>query len=205
MKTRFRLVALLACLVLTSGIAAAHPSGNFSINRLASLHSGRDGITILYIIDMAEIPAFQEIQKYGLSPARGHPSLKGWLADKVEQYRNGISLTANGQALRLETRDSTVSFPPGERGLLPTIRIEATFLAPVAAGPGAVEIAFKDGNYLDKKGWKEITVAGSSDAPLGRSTAPSTDCSGQLRAYPKDMLDSPPQELAAQFTYTLNP
>ena len=55
-----RLLAL-ACLAAPA-LAAAHPLGNFTINRYAALHVTQDTITVRYVLDLAEIPTFQEMQ-----------------------------------------------------------------------------------------------------------------------------------------------
>src|SRR5437667_8023490 len=42
--------------------AEAHPLGNFTVNQYSRLEVGRDALHLRYIVDMAEIPAFQERQ-----------------------------------------------------------------------------------------------------------------------------------------------
>ena len=46
---------------LLPSIVMAHPMGNFSINHYSAITPGRSGVRIDYIIDMAEIPTFQEM------------------------------------------------------------------------------------------------------------------------------------------------
>src|SRR5262245_49453094 len=46
-------------LVVLPALAAAHPLGNFTVNRYAALHVGARSATVRYVVDMAEIPAFQ--------------------------------------------------------------------------------------------------------------------------------------------------
>src|ERR1044071_6038006 len=41
----------------------AHPLGNFTINHFARIEPGAHRIAMHYVIDMAEIPAFEELQK----------------------------------------------------------------------------------------------------------------------------------------------
>ncbi|MBV8886635.1 MAG: hypothetical protein JO235_21930, partial [Chroococcidiopsidaceae cyanobacterium CP_BM_RX_35] len=47
-------------------VASAHPLGNFTINHYAGLQVAQDGIGIDYVLDMAEISAFQEINHLDL-------------------------------------------------------------------------------------------------------------------------------------------
>ena len=39
----------------------AHPMGNFSINHYSKIKIGQKSVEILYLVDMAEIPTYQEI------------------------------------------------------------------------------------------------------------------------------------------------
>ena len=60
---RTRLLALtLALLVLlvSAGAIAAHPLGNFTISRYSAVTLGAATADVLYIVDMAEIPTYQE-------------------------------------------------------------------------------------------------------------------------------------------------
>src|SRR6266508_1361662 len=45
-------------------VAFAHPLGNFTINHYAGLRVSTNLISIDYVLDMAEIPAFQEISTF---------------------------------------------------------------------------------------------------------------------------------------------
>ena len=43
--------------------SSAHPMGNFSISHYAGIRVEPDYIELRYLIDMAEIPTFQEMQQ----------------------------------------------------------------------------------------------------------------------------------------------
>jgi len=47
--------------------AAAHPMGNFSVNHYSKITLEGDRIRVRYIIDLAEIPTFQELQRANVS------------------------------------------------------------------------------------------------------------------------------------------
>jgi hypothetical protein len=49
---------------LLAPVAAAHPLGNFTVNQYVGLHVTRETVVIDYVLDMAEIPAFQEIATF---------------------------------------------------------------------------------------------------------------------------------------------
>src|SRR6476646_4677890 len=56
----FLLIVL--CCVASAGYALAHPLGNFTINHYSHIEIGERQIKLRYVIDMAEIPTFQELQ-----------------------------------------------------------------------------------------------------------------------------------------------
>ena len=60
------IVAALAC--APRGVTA-HPLGNFSISHYSAIRVGSEGIGLRYVVDLAEIPTFQEMQDEGI-PAR---------------------------------------------------------------------------------------------------------------------------------------
>src|SRR2546427_542328 len=83
---RWPVTALYALVFLMRGaslvappLGLAHPLGNFSISHYAGLRMTREGIELRYVLDMAEIPTFLEIQETGIVPEVGHPSLRGYL------------------------------------------------------------------------------------------------------------------------------
>ena len=63
MKRALTLLGLVVAVVLGPVAAAsAHPLGNFTINHYSGIHVSPDEIRVDYVIDMAEIPAFQEME-----------------------------------------------------------------------------------------------------------------------------------------------
>jgi hypothetical protein len=54
------LAALALPLLTPASKAAAHPLGNFTINRYSRLEIGASEVRLRYVLDIAEIPAFQE-------------------------------------------------------------------------------------------------------------------------------------------------
>ena len=54
-------VAALALLVAMVATASAHPLGNYTVNRAVVVTVAADRVGVTYLVDMAEIPAFNEI------------------------------------------------------------------------------------------------------------------------------------------------
>jgi hypothetical protein len=84
--------ALVVCGVLMSSACLAHPMGNFSINHYAGIRFAQDSIEMRYVIDMAEIPTFQEIQQSGLVTSPKDASARGYIAKQEE----ALKAAANG-------------------------------------------------------------------------------------------------------------
>jgi len=179
----------------------AHPLGNFSVNRYAGLRLGADGVELRYIVDMAEIPTFQEIQETGIVPEPDHPSVGPWASRKAEALREGLTLEVNGHRLALEVASREVIFPPGAGGL-PTLKIGIRYRAPLDGHLGsAAALYYRDANFPDRAGWKEIVAVAGTDAAIIEASVPDRDRSNQLADYPTDLLASPPQDVEARLTF----
>ena len=59
-------VLLLTAFLLSATVASAHPLGNFTINHFTRIEVGSDRVKLHCVIDMAEIPAFQELDRIDL-------------------------------------------------------------------------------------------------------------------------------------------
>lgn len=165
--------------------AAAHPLGNFTVNRFAAVDlAGRD-VYVHYVLDLAEIPTVQEGERVR-SP--GFPA----------EVARGLDLELGGRRARLMTVEHKVTERPGAGGL-PTLRFEAVYRAlNPSEGPTLV---FHDTNFADRIGWKEIVLRARDGARLVSADVPATSASRELRAYPRDLLRSPLDVTSAQATF----
>ena len=207
MRSRFVIVALPALMLLAfTGSGSAHPLGNFSISQYSALRVAGNEIELRYLIDMAEIPTFQEIQESGIVPKAENPSLEAYLARKSELLRDGLKLEVNGKLIRLRAESKEIIFPPGAGGL-PTMKIGILYKAKLSGDSKNREylLNYRDGNFPDRAGWKEIIAVAAPGAGILNSSVPEVDRSSQLKNYPTDLLNSPPQELEAQVTFTTAP
>jgi nickel/cobalt transporter (NicO) family protein len=157
------ILAALAALVFPVA-AAAHPLGNFTINRFSRVEVAGPRVYVRYVLDLAEIPTFQA----GKIDAGGY----------ARRIARGAQLTVNGRRVRLIPVEWALAHPDGAGGLK-TTRLEVILRGPALTARST--IAYRDTNYADRIGWKEIVVG---DAPSK---------SHELRAYPKNLLSSPLQ------------
>jgi len=189
--------------------ASGHPMGNFSVNHYSNITVENDRISIRYFIDLAEIPAFQELQQANISANGIDPNSRevlSYLDARALELGHGLILEVDGNAVPLRLVSSGVLFPSGAGGL-PTMKMGFVFEAaypsrPVKTGSQSVRIHYKDTNYPGHAGWKEITALASAGLLL-RSSVPTTDRSGELSNYPTDLLAGPPQDLEAFVVATL--
>jgi nickel/cobalt transporter (NicO) family protein len=178
-------VRRLALLLLALGAsfpasAAAHPLGNFTVNRYAAIELSGDRIYVHYAVDLAEIPAFQEGKRFRRS------GIAARLARNLE-------LTVDGRTRVLRILDTQLEARPGAGGL-ETLRFDTVY----DAGPGGRRLAFHDRNFSRRLGWREVVVRAQRGAQVLSSTAPSESVSDALRAYPQNLLREPPQVVSAE-------
>jgi nickel/cobalt transporter (NicO) family protein len=185
-------------LVAMAPPADAHPLGNFSINHLSQVRISQDRAEVHYILDQAEIPTFQETRRYDTD---GSGEIDGaernaFLDRKLDEIAPELELTVDGREVAVsEPRDATLAFPSGQGGL-DLSRVEATFVAKLPSAARRIEL--RDDTYGDRVGWKAIQVLPGEDTEV-RSTAPATDPTDGLRAYPEDLLSSPADVREARF------
>ncbi len=173
------LFGLLAVALLAPLTAKAHPLGNFTINTFSRVQVSGDRVYVRYVLDLAEIPTFQ--------------------AGRIDAHRyatriaRGARLTVDGRRARLVPLHQALAHPQGAGGLR-TTRLEVILRGPRIATGARVD--YRDTNYAGRLGWHEIVVG---------AHAPSR--SGELRAYPNDLLSSPldVRAVTARLTPTADP
>jgi ABC-type nickel/cobalt efflux system permease component RcnA len=189
-------------LFTTVGEVTAHPLGNFSISQYSAIRVDKETVEIRYIIDMAEIPTFQEIQETGIVPQAGDSSLDTYLKRKTEMLGGGLILEINGLRLTLLPESREIIFPAGAGGL-PTMKIGILYKAKLGDAKGSEYLlSYRDGNFPGRAGWKEIIAIAAPGARISDSSVPESDRSSELNDYPTDLLNSPPQELEAKVTFS---
>src|SRR5208282_3294355 len=194
-RRRPGIVLFLSVLILSSAAAVAHPMGNFSVNHYSKIKIGQQSIEIRYLIDMAEIPSFQEIRQFDITPKVDDPSASRYLDSQEQLLKAGISLESDSQSVRLDTISRQVAFADGAGGL-PTMKIGFVFRGKLDDPAGAHRLSYFDNNFPGRAGWKEVVVQGDGVTILS-SSAPGTDRSQELTNSSSDVLNSPPQQVSA--------
>lgn len=184
--------------------AEAHPLGNFTVNRYTRIEASADALHLRYVLDLAEIPAFQEreaIDDDGDDQVTA-AEREAYLEAQAEQLRQGLHLIINDAPAELRTIARDLTFPPGQGGL-DTQRLVIDFTAPMPEGwqDSLQRVEFRDDNYQDRLGWREIVVRSGDGVRLVRSSAPAEDVSDELRAYPEDGLSNPLHVSSATFDF----
>jgi nickel/cobalt exporter len=160
---RLTLIALAAATLVWPALASAHPLGNFTVNRFSRIEAPGPRLYVRYVLDMAEIPTYQA----------GHIDQRAY----ARRIAANAHLMVDGKPVALVPLRSTLAHPRGAAGLR-TTRLEVVLAGPILHG--RVSVSYHDNNYRNRIGWKEIVVGAGT---------PST--SHELRAYPKDLLQSP--------------
>jgi len=171
-------------------IAYAHPLGNFTINQYVGLNISREIINMDYVVDMAEIPAFQEITAFD-SNGNGQPDSSeyaGYPADKCASLQPNLSLLLNNQPLTFTLTSSSVEFPVGVGGLS-TLRLTCEFQTSSKLTQTNPNLSFTNNAFPDRIGWKEIVV--HADGVSLQGDFATTSPSNRLTNYPTDLLTSP--------------
>src|SRR5262245_48677186 len=191
----------LAALCLVAMSAFSHPMGNFSISHYSRLTFGPESVDFLYLIDMAEIPAFQEKPRVDLN---GNGTFEAseqdaYLSRKVGELSDGLVVRLNGTRYPLARTSQQLEFLPG--GLnLPTLKISLKYQLPLKSGQlkDVNVLEYEDRNFAGHAGWKEIVVQGNG---IEESSVSGVDKSQQLTHYPEDPAIRPLEDLVARVRF----
>ncbi len=183
--------------------AAAHPMGNFSINHYARFEAHAAELHLRYILDFAEIPTVTERDAmHADETGKALPANRAeYLSTKSAELLHGLSLTVNGSPAPLKIQATNLVFQPGSGGL-PILRVilDGVVSLPLTAPPAGWQIVYRDTNYAERTGWKEIVAQAGRDASLRTSSVPMLDQSQELTRYPTDLSIVPPRVTEATFT-----
>jgi ABC-type nickel/cobalt efflux system permease component RcnA len=182
----------------------AHPMGNFSVNRYARLEPSDGRLGLIYIVDFAEIPTFQEISAIpamaGLSDApalEASPESPRLARRLARAWSAGLAASDDGGRLGLRLVSSSIRFSPGAGGL-PTMKMFLALEAPWHRSLAST-IHYADGNDPDRIGWREVVLRPAGDIRVADADVGTADRSAALTSYPADPAADIPRTMSATF------
>ena len=155
--------------------ASATRSATSRSTATAGIELSGDRIYVLYVLDLAEIPTFQE--RAARPPAAASPPSSA----------GGSSSSSTAAAPRCDVRPARRAAP--RRGGLKTLRFDAVSTPARADAPRVPRRELRR-----RIGWREVVVRASRGARLVSATAPDRSISNELRATPKDLLVTRPHD-----------
>ena len=181
--------------------AVAHPLGNFTISHFTRLTVGDQTVRAHYVVDYAEIAAFQEIQ---LADSNHNGTFdadeqSAWLARVLPQWLEGLKLTANGRLLVWQVLNRQLTLQLGAVRLN-TLRIVCELEA--SHSFDTAQFNFSDGNHADRQGWHELVVTPDDGVKIFDSTAFADGVTDELKNYHEDQPIAPLDERTAQWSAT---
>ena len=197
-------LSVLAILFLGSSVAFAHPLGNFSINHFTRIEVATDQLKLHYVIDMAEIATYQELQRLNGNgnSAPSKAELDSYAARISERYRDGLLLFIDDARVPLRVLGAHAKLTG--TGALQTLRLECDLIGDIP--PSRIEVVrrlrFEDQNYSDRIGWREAVVSPVAGTSVFDSSAYGNSITDELKAYPDDMLAAPLDERAVSLSFT---
>ena len=189
---------------LGASVAYAHPLGNFSTNHFTRIEVGVDQIKLHYVIDMAEIPTFQELQRLNGNgnSAPSKAELDTYAVRVTERYKDGLLLFIDDARVTLRVLKTHAKLAGA--GGLQTMRLECDLVGDIPSSSLEVvhRLRFEDQNYSDRIGWREAVVSPLVGTSVFNSSAYGNSITDELKAYPDDMLAAPLDERAVDLSFT---
>ena len=181
------IVAMVAVFAFASP-AQAHPLGNFTTNQYSGLRVAEGSGTIDYVVDYAEIPAFQQRSQLDSNGNGRFETVELDVAapQRCSSLLPALAVTIDRRAVALTMTKSKMSTRPGQG--LPTLRVECSYEWAGASKAGSLQ--FRNSNFEDRVGWREITAVGDG-TKLVESTVATASSSNRLLRYPNAELKSP--------------
>ena len=200
MKRVFSTIITILFAVLP-GLILAHPLGNFTVNQYSRIEAGTSRIGIRQVVDLAEIPTFQEsglidTDKDGVM---SEPELNSYVERMTPGHIANLGLYLNNEPLDLKVLKTNAALTAGA-GNLQTLKITWDLEAATAPGAGA-QVRFENKNYADRSGWNEIVVIGAGGVNVYNSSAYGSGITDELRSYPQENLSATLSERRAEFSY----
>jgi nickel/cobalt exporter len=190
-----RLVLLALC---SAALAIPHPMGNFSVSHYARFELTGQGIQLVYVLDLAEIPTFELLRSWQLERSSPRHQLEANACKQAKVWLDGLQIKSNVELQHPRFLSCELVISDGA-GNLPVARITTRAQLNRAGG----SLAYQDTNFPDRAGWKEIVIVARDGALLQQASQTSQDVSKGLSQYPPDPTIAPPQDLRAELVWSV--
>jgi len=198
---------LFAALFILAFVAwtTAHPLGNFSVNQYSRLEIEKSRIKIRQVLDLAEIPTFQESQTIDTDKdgILSQSELDVYIETISPNYIANLQVSVDGQLIELRSTAKNIAIEEGS-GNLPILKIKWNLIGdlPNSDANTVHRFKFENKNYLERIGWNEIVIGRVSGINVFNSTAFGSGISDELSKYPGESLTAPLAERGTEFSFT---
>ncbi len=153
---------LALALSLLASSTFAHPLGNYSVNQYVLFDLRSDEFRLFYLLDMAEIPSFREMELLDgdMDNAVSDAEIDAYLEERIPQLLSGLELTRDGEALALRLLSQRLEVHEGT-GAMPVFNVFLEVTPVDWAWPGQDEgmlLDFRSENHADARGYRESKV-----------------------------------------------
>lgn len=183
---------------------SAHPLGNFSVNQYSRIEVGKSLITLHEIVELAEIPTFQESARIDTDRdgKLSQDELTTYAINLGPQYATNLRLSVGGERLPVRVSASNASVAIGE-GDLNILRISWKMTVDMPVTTDTNRIIFHNDNNADRLGWNEIVINRTDGVSVFDSSAYGNSNTDELRNFPQESLTSPLSERKAEFSFVI--
>jgi nickel/cobalt transporter (NicO) family protein len=182
-----------------SPMLLAHPLGNFSVNHYMRFEAVPGGVEMCYAMDLAEIPTFELLRSWGLERTSPREDLERKAIEQARLWMGGLAFEIDGKPVKPIFEDAALAISDGA-GDLPILRITSRMRIRAKGG----RLRYEDHNFEGRAGWKEIVIGATPQVRLESASQTDKDLSHALTSYPPDPLAAPPQDLRAEFVWSVD-
>lgn len=162
-QQRFKRSAFgLGILLLFNAMAYAHPLGNYSINHYTVFELRGEEIRIYHLIDLAEIPSFQEMDLLDVNFDNqiSDDEVQAYLDTRIPEFLSNLALTRDGEPLPLKLLSQRLEVYEGS-SKMPVFNIFLELAPAEWQWPEPEEtmtLDFKSENHPTARGYREANV-----------------------------------------------
>ena len=173
------------------GMATAHPLGNFTVNHYSRIEVEKSQIKIRAVLDMAEIPTFQESQKIDTNKdgTLSQDELNAFAENFTLEYISNLQLSVDGTPLQIRSTKTNIGLEQGAANL-PILKLKWDMVADLPNLDTAAihKVDFENKNNAERIGWNEIVIERVSGINIFNSNAFGSGITDELKAYPGEKL-----------------